>query len=278
MTSFAARGRRHCGSLLSALALAGLVLLVWRLSDVLLLGFGGVLVAVLLRHLATALARVARLPAGVALLAVVLAIAGLAAAFLLSVGPQVAAQFEELWRTLPTALAAFRDVIGRYDWGRDLLEAGGTPRPGTLLNLATGLAGTVFNALSDLLLVLVVALFLAADPEPYRRGLLRLVPLSRRPRAGEVMDALGVGLWNWILGQSVAMLVVGLITAGGLMLIGIPLAVALASSRGCSTSSPISGPSSPAHRPCSWPSPRGRTRRCTRSGCSSCCRASRATC
>jgi len=37
---------------------------------------------------------------------------------------------------------------------------------GTLVNLATGLLGTVFNALSDALLMLVVALFLAADPAP----------------------------------------------------------------------------------------------------------------
>ena len=142
-------GRRR--AILLALFVAGLVLVAWRLSDVLLLGFGGVLVAVLLRHLAVELAKLTRLPVGMALAGVVLGIAALAVAFVRFAGPQVATQFQELWRTLPTALAGLRDVVAHYDWGRDLLEAGSMPKPGTLLNLATGLVGTVFSALSDAL-------------------------------------------------------------------------------------------------------------------------------
>ena len=175
------RGRSR--PLLVALLVAGLILLAWRLADVLLLGFGGVLVAVLLRHLAKGLGRRTRLPVGAALAAVVLGLALMAVFFVASVGPQVAEQFEQLWLALPQALERFRGFVARYDWGRDLLTAGGQPRAGTLLGMATGLLGTVFNALTDALLVLVVALFLAADPATYRRGLLRLVPPARRPRA-----------------------------------------------------------------------------------------------
>jgi predicted PurR-regulated permease PerM len=233
-------GRRR--PLLAALLVAGLALLAWRLADVLLLGFGGVLVAVLLRHLAKGLGRWTRLPAGAALAVVVLGLALTAVFFVASVGPQVAAQFEQLWQALPQALERFRGFVARYDWGRDLLAAGGQPRAGTLLGMATGLLGTVFNALTDALLVLVVALFLAADPAPYRRGLLRLVPPARRPRAAEVLDALGGGLWHWILGQSVAMLCVGVVTAAGLALLGIPLALALGILAGLLNFIPYLGP------------------------------------
>lgn len=228
--------------LLIALLVAGLVLLAWRLANILLLGFGGVLVAVLLRHLAKILSRWTPLPVGISLAIVVLGLVLLAVLFVLSVGPQVATQFEQLWQTLPQALESFRNFATRYDWGRSLLETGEAPRAGNLLNLATGLLGTVFNAVADVLLVFVVALFLAADPETYRRGLLRLVPPARRPRAAEILEALDGGLWHWILGQSIAMLCVGAVTAAGLMLLGIPMALALGILAGLLNFIPYLGP------------------------------------
>ena len=235
-------GSGRLRTLLVALLVAGLAFLAWRIANVLLLGFGGVLVAVLLRHLAKILNRWTRLPVGASLAVVVLGLVLLAVLFVSSAGPAVAVQFEQLWQALPQALAGFRDFVARYDWGRNLLETSGPPRTGTFVNLATGLLGTVFNALADALLVLVVALFLAADPAPYRRGLLRLVPPARRGRGAEVLDALATGLWHWILGQSIAMLGVGLITAAGLTLLGIPLAVALGILAGLLNFIPYLGP------------------------------------
>jgi predicted PurR-regulated permease PerM len=229
-------------SILVALFVTGLALVVWRLSDLVLLAFGGVLVAVLLRHLAVLLSRWMPLPVGASLAVVVLGLALLTGAFVISVGPRVASQFDQLWQSLPQAVTSVRQYASRYGWARDLLETGGQPRVGTLFNLATGLAGTVFSALTDALMVLVVALFLAADPAPYRRGLLHLVPAAGRRRGGEVLDALGRGLWNWIIGQSVAMLCVGAITAIGLLILGIPLALALGIIAGLLNFIPYLGP------------------------------------
>jgi len=54
-----------------------------------------------------------------------------------------------------------------------------------------------------------------------------LLPPSRRPRTRTVFAALGSALRHWLLGRIASMLVVGLLTGIGLMIFGIPLALAL---------------------------------------------------
>ena len=129
--------------LLIALLVIGLVLLAWRLANVLMLGFGGVLVAILLRNLAKFVSRWTPLPVGASLVVVVLGFVLLASLFVASAGPRVAEQFGQLWQALPEALQRFRDFVGQYDWGRNLLEGGSPPEPGNLLSMATGLLGRV---------------------------------------------------------------------------------------------------------------------------------------
>jgi predicted PurR-regulated permease PerM len=232
-------------SALIPLLVAGLVLLAWQLADVLLLGFGGVLVAVLLRSLAKALSRRTPLPVGAALALVVVGLVLAGTLLITLLGPEIAVQFELLWRSLPEAWDRVEQTLGRYGWGRALLErvsgAGGQPRGG-VLSAITGTVQTVFGAVADALLVFVVGLFLAADPSLYRRGLARLVTPARRSRAFEVLDVLGKALRRWLLGQFVAMACVGAITAAGLMLIGVPLALALGLLAGLLNFIPYLGP------------------------------------
>jgi predicted PurR-regulated permease PerM len=99
---------------LIALLVAGLAFLTWRLANVVLLGFGGVLVAVLLRHLAQLLSRWTPLPVGASLAVVILGLVLLAVLFVRSVGPQVAAQFEQLWQALPQVRLLIDDVGSKH--------------------------------------------------------------------------------------------------------------------------------------------------------------------
>jgi predicted PurR-regulated permease PerM len=73
-------------------------------------------------------------------------------------------------------------------------------------------------------IVLLVALYLAADPSPYVNGAVRLFPLKHRGRAREVLVSVGEVLFQWLQGQLVSMTVVGLVIALGLWLLGVPLA------------------------------------------------------
>jgi predicted PurR-regulated permease PerM len=94
---------------------------------------------------------------------------------------------------------------------------------GNLGNIAV----TVGNGIADTLLVIVGGIYLAAQPELYRVGLLKLVPKRGRELAAQALDASGRALKLWLLGRMVSMAVVGLLTWLGLMVIGVPSALAL---------------------------------------------------
>lgn len=114
---------------------------------------------------------------------------------------------------------------------------------------AMGVAGNIASALrrvsitlTDIAFVVVLALFLALDPELYRRGLVRLFPATAQQRAGEVVDELGRTLQAWLVGQLALMLITGTLTGIGLLILGIPLALALAVFVGLMEFIPLVGP------------------------------------
>jgi predicted PurR-regulated permease PerM len=81
--------------------------------------------------------------------------------------------------------------------------------------------------ITDLYVLLFIAIFVAAEPQTYRNGLLRLLPPAARGRAGEVMDQLGDTLWKWFLGRLGSMVVTGLLTAIGMAVLGVPFPILL---------------------------------------------------
>ena len=83
--------------------------------------------------------------------------------------------------------------------------------------------------------------WLAVDPLLYLDGLVLLFPLSRRPRAREILLDMGRTLVLWSIGQFIDMLIVGSLTAIGLTVLGIPLAFALAVLAGVLTFVPFFG-------------------------------------
>jgi predicted PurR-regulated permease PerM len=107
---------------------------------------------------------------------------------------------------------------------------------------ATGLAPRIMQGLIGLVVVLFSGVYLAAHPQPYIRGFLRLFPLHRRHRIGEVLYACGYTLRWWLYGQLLAMAVVGTMMGVGLTIIGVPLAFALGVLAGLFEFIPTLGP------------------------------------
>jgi predicted PurR-regulated permease PerM len=200
----------------------------WKVADVLLMAFGGVLLAVTLSATADLLARRTPLGRRFALPVAVLAILLVLGALAWSVGGTLASQLDELARRLPGGLAKLRDFLAATELGRTVLDSFGSVDGTESVFKLLGAAMTTLGAVANVLLVLVLGIYLAADPGLYRRGFLRLVPADHRSRAAGAIDATSAALRNWLGGQLVAMVAVGLLTWIGLAALGVPLALSLA--------------------------------------------------
>jgi predicted PurR-regulated permease PerM len=117
-----------------------------------------------------------------------------------------------------------------------------TKATGQVAGHITSLFGSVFRAGAYLAVLLFAAVYLAAQPQRYRHGVLRLVSPQRRKRIDEVLDLIGATLRRWLVGQSITMAVVGTSTALGLWGLGIEAPVALGLVAGMFAFIPYVGP------------------------------------
>lgn len=229
---------------LVAAAIVALAVLAWRLADVFVLAFGGVLLATALRALSDPLDRHTALKGRWSLVAVVLLLlAGLGLAGWL-IGAQLTVQLHELSELLPDAMSSVQRWFERSAFGPALIDLGRRSLDGAR-GAVSGLAqfaSSTLGMLANTLLILFLGLYLAADPSLYRRGLIHLLPHAGRKRADQALQAAGTALQKWLVGQLIAMVTVGLITGVGLWLLRTPLALSLALIAGLLEFIPFVGP------------------------------------
>ncbi|WP_081316322.1 AI-2E family transporter, partial [Xanthomonas translucens] len=216
---------------LVVMALGGLALLAWQLSELLLVVFGAVVVGVLLHGLASTLRK--RLPVPVpewaALGLVILSLVLILSSIVLLFGAEVAAQIDAFRTTLPAAWNKFHAWLQSGPLGPQIESIPDQLRDGAS-TLATHAGAIVLSAgggITDAVLMIVGGVYLAAQPKLYRRGLLRLLPRDRRDVADEALTASGKVLRAWLGGQFLAMLVIGSLTGLGLWLLGVPVALGI---------------------------------------------------
>jgi predicted PurR-regulated permease PerM len=157
------------------------------------------------------------------------------------IGERLAEQLSQLSTQVPDAWARAKLMLQQSHVGRSLLD--GLASSGSALSSRIGsFASGTLGALANTGLVLFLGLFMAADPELYRCGLLRLVPLRARARCGMALVEAGHALKRWLLGQLIAMICVGALTGLGLWALGVPLALSLGILAGALDFVPYIGP------------------------------------
>ena len=222
-------------------------LFAWANFNALLIVFAGLLLAIFLYRLADVLEQVLPLPHGIALALVASTLIGLFVVGVWLGAAPIEQQADQLMRSLPTAAEAARDWINHRPALRSLLPdlpkaeqfyarlARWLPDAGPFF---TGALGVLVN----LVIVIFVGIYLAAQPRPYLRALMMLVPPRRRERAWHVLDTLGKMLGRWLIGKAVSMVLVGVLTTIGLLLLDVPMALVLGLIAGLLDFIPYLGP------------------------------------
>ena len=93
--------------------------------------------------------------------------------------------------------------------------------------MALGILTSTLAAFGGFVLVLFLAVYIAAEPDLYQRGLLLLFKPPTRKRLAPVLSAIAAKLRRWLGTQAIAMLIIGTITTILLMIIGVRAAVPL---------------------------------------------------
>ena len=171
---------------------------------------------------------------GVAVLLIFLVLAGVMAAFLLSVIPVMVHQFDALIHDFPGYLSSlqhrspgFRRFSDHYHLTskvQDLLAS----LPGRLGSGLLGFTRRLFGALFTLLTVLVLTIYFMADLPRLRHGLSRLFPRAHREQFGRIADVVVDKVGAYMIANLLISLAAGLASFVTFTALGMPFAVPLA--------------------------------------------------
>jgi predicted PurR-regulated permease PerM len=214
--------------------------------NIVLLFFAGILLAVLLRFLSSLIEKFVPVGEKTSLLITLSILLTVSGAILFFSLPEISRQISLFLDSLPDALNDLRNALGRIGLDRfaeDIPAAVKkfSSRPDVLTRI-TGLFSTTFGFIADMGIILFIAVFLAANPDFYVKGTIRIFPPSMRKKASFVLGEVENTLRWWLLGRAIAMVFIGILTTLGLWAIGIPLALLLGVLAGLLSFIPYLGP------------------------------------
>lgn len=225
------------------LVLAAVITVLVLVHELLLLAFGSLLVALVLSVGAGVFERRLGLSAALSLTLATLLMLGTFGLIGYLFYAELAFQTEMLGRELPLAWQAMERRLETGPVGRLLLNSLQNRATVTwLTNEAGAIARGSAILLFNLIIVISAAIYFAADPARYRRGLAMLSPPRYRALTNRTLGEIGQALRLWLVTQSVSMAVMGTLFAIGLYLSGVPAWGALALLGGLAEFIPYVGP------------------------------------
>jgi predicted PurR-regulated permease PerM len=216
---------------LAVILIGAIAVALWRLSGLVVLLFGAVLMAIGLRAAARLVDKTTGAGAIVGLSVVV--IVALASFVFVGwfFGSVIGNQVDELVRQVPAGLRQLSVGVETNPYARYLLEqargVGASGITGWAAAALANLAGSLARGVASGVVMFVLAIYIAAQPQRYRQLVLRLVPRDYACRTVELLDRSEDVLRRWLGGQLIVMGAIGVLSGIGLWVLGVDAALAL---------------------------------------------------
>lgn len=222
------------------------VILLWIIKaifNVLLLIFAGSLIAIYFVGFSNLIRKKLPISNGLGIaISIVVSLALLVGFFVLA-GNNIAQQASELKEALPAAVDNVKSSLSQSAIGSRVLETLSSEEMTTkTTNALQRFFTSTFGVLGDIYVVLFLSIFFTVSPSSYRDGIVKLVPKKGKKKADGVLNNIGDSLTKWLKGQIMAMFVVFILTAIGLVIIGVPMWLVLALIAGLLNFIPNFGP------------------------------------
>jgi predicted PurR-regulated permease PerM len=198
-----------------------------------------------------------KLKRGYSVLLTIILFIGIFIGFVVIIVPAFITQFEELVKLVPkgidqlnTSIDMWIDKIEGYfsieigDFIPDINEIIAQLQP--VINELFSQGWIFFSnslvVILNILLIVVLTLMILVDPQPYRKGFIRLFPAFYRRRIDQILSLCEESLRGWLVGILFNMLAISVFSFIGLIILQIPLALSQAMLAGLFTFIPNIGP------------------------------------
>lgn len=239
---------------LITLAIILVVMFIGQAINTLLVIFAGVLLGIIFGVARDYVHQTIHLSHGFSLAIVIMVflLASVGSGYLLA--PRFANQADMFYQQIPETWEMTKQEISRWSWGRELAnenptvkdffedETDGTGEDYDMTKSILGYLSTTATIIAALILVFVIAIYIAAEPKLYSEGFIRLFPKSRRKQVVEIMDEISLTMQWWLVGQLCSMLILGTLATTGLWLLGVPYPLLLGALTALMTFIPNIGP------------------------------------
>lgn len=206
----------------------GLVVLSVYIAQSLLVIFGALVFGAMIDGGARLLGRVLKIGRGWRVALVLLSTLAFLVWLALFAGTEIgreAAQFPDLVTQQLGQLLALLREHGVTISTRDVQSLVGDLFSG--IGSVTRAIGGVFGGLTTLLLIVIIGIYLAADPRAYERGVAWMVPEEHRPAFFDTLSHQAYTMRRLLAGRLLGMVIEGFLTWALLAIYGVPMAVLL---------------------------------------------------